>query len=522
MNKGILLFFFFLLIASYNTNAQHTTLKLEPQNKTTARGSTLSEPVKVNLHKNTLSSWGLRIDGVDEPQQLQLRYKIKYDGKSWSALKTLQGDAHLMDTPHKWISGLQFFDIGEPHSHQSAQLQFILPGTTFAEAEFHLIHTPLTGRNTMKPRAESRAECEKPITINRSEWCDGSCPPDPTPQPTHQEFMIVHHSASSNTSDNWAAVVESFYVYHTEGNGWDDIGYNWLIDPNGAIYTGRGDELQGAHFCAQNSGTAGICMIGTYTDVRPTEVALQSLKELLGWKLNKEGLDPLATAYHSASDEVLPRITGHRIDCSTVCPGDVLFNILQSFPTEVKDYMENCGMKSENNIELTAQLTNGASVLLDWEVDSSVSGDWIIYRKAFDEAYEKIATIDGRNRRYIDRSVQYNYRYTYFVAAADMLKSNEDKVFVNISNVMEGITVYPIPTSGKLNINIANEERGAYDFKIVNMRGEEVSGNIYTDDYKKLSPFRSFTLDLSALQSGVYQLYIMKNEKIISRRIVVL
>ena len=121
----------------------------------------------------------------------------------------------------------------------------------------------------------------KPAVVSRTSW---GCPDGQgsgwTPQYTTVTHLIVHHSATANTSSDWAATVRSIWNFHTNDRGWGDVGYNYLIDPNGVIYEGRagGDNVIGAHFSCQNGGTMGVCMLGTFTSVSPTAAALSSLQ----------------------------------------------------------------------------------------------------------------------------------------------------------------------------------------------------------------------------------------------------
>lgn len=184
--------------------------------------------------------------------------------------------------------------------------------------------------------------CPLPDYLDRLGWCpSGNCPPDPTPQPTDVTHLIVHHSAGSNTSSDWAAVVRSYWDLHVNVNGWDDIGYNWLIDPNGVLYEGRGNDLQGAHFCGYNVGTMGVCVMGTYSTVHPTGQAYQKLKELLAWKCCDRDIDPEDFSFHENSGLNLFHISGHRDGCATECPGDSLYNSLPLVRAQVRDYIDN-------------------------------------------------------------------------------------------------------------------------------------------------------------------------------------
>jgi hypothetical protein len=128
-----------------------------------------------------------------------------------------------------------------------------------------------------------------------------------------------------------------------------DIGYNYLIDPNGIIYEGRagGDNVIGAHFSCQNGGTMGVCMLGSFTNVPPTTAALTSLKRILAWKADQRGIDPLASVYHSGTRLTLPTICGHRDGnastntcTTTTCPGGALYALLPDIRNDVHDLLE--------------------------------------------------------------------------------------------------------------------------------------------------------------------------------------
>lgn len=189
-------------------------------------------------------------------------------------------------------------------------------------------------------------DCEAPTIVGRSAWCpNNQCPEDQTPQATSPTHAIIHHSAGSNNITDWAAAVRTIWDLHVNMNGWDDIGYNWLIDPDGHIYAGRAEGLQGAHFCSKNKGTIGICILGTFTNVAPTEAAINSLKALLAWQLFQNDIPPLEEPYHASSATNLRSISGHRDGCSTVCPGDQLYVQLDDIAIDVAGIIDlNCQM----------------------------------------------------------------------------------------------------------------------------------------------------------------------------------
>ena len=175
--------------------------------------------------------------------------------------------------------------------------------------------------------------CDKPVVVPIATWRTGLTPPKEKPVQSVVKHLIVHHAAGSNMNTNFTDVVRNIYVYHTQSNGWNDVGYNFLIAQDGTIFEGRdgqgladGDNVVGAHFCSQNTNTMGICMLGDYMLVQPPQKAIDALAKLMAWKAEKEKIDPLTKTIHAASGKNLFNISSHRDgSCATDCPGDNLY-----------------------------------------------------------------------------------------------------------------------------------------------------------------------------------------------------
>ncbi|WP_372499294.1 peptidoglycan recognition protein family protein [Streptomyces sudanensis] len=161
--------------------------------------------------------------------------------------------------------------------------------------------------------------------------------------------VVVHHTAASNTYTcaEAPAVVRGIYAYHVKQLGWKDIGYNFLVDKCGTVYEGRKGGVDrpvlGAHAYGFNTETTGISVLGTYTDVSPSQAALTSIARVAAWKLGQYGVDPAATTTLTAgaggqsysgrtwvkgAQVSFPVIHGHRDGYNTQCPGNTLYGKL--------------------------------------------------------------------------------------------------------------------------------------------------------------------------------------------------
>lgn len=226
-------------------------------------------------------------------------------------------------------------------------------GNLSGEVVFHLLNAGESRIDTRPYRSSQSAEnCSKPATISQNIWRVGLPAPVQLPEATPVSHIIVHHSATSNTITDYTAAVRNIYLYHTQVNGWNDTGYNFLVAPDGTIFEGRDgrdriedDNVLGAHFCAKNRGTMGICLLGTFTDVAPNQKVMVSLVTLASWKMDKESLNPLNSALHplnTANATLLGVMSGHRDGCSTECPGNTTYALLPQLRMQVKNQLDAC------------------------------------------------------------------------------------------------------------------------------------------------------------------------------------
>lgn len=61
--------------------------------------------------------------------------------------------------------------------------------------------------------------------------------------------------------------------FHMDGQGWADVGYNFLVDRAGNVYEGRGWLTVGAHAAPHNTSHVGVCFIGRDGDATPAAKA---------------------------------------------------------------------------------------------------------------------------------------------------------------------------------------------------------------------------------------------------------
>jgi hypothetical protein len=206
------------------------------------------------------------------------------------------------------------------------------------------LHFVAVGKQPSRARAAQTATTPFPY-VTREEWGASSCVPREAPSYGSVLAVQVHHTVSLNdyTPEEAPQIVLAICRYHRNSNGWNDIGYNALVDKYGTIYEGRAGGLDqaviGAHAQGFNSQTAGIANIGDYTSVGASPEALSATATYIRWKLGVHG-QPLsgavtltsaggsASRYPAGAQVTLERVIGHRDTGKTSCPGDALYDQL--------------------------------------------------------------------------------------------------------------------------------------------------------------------------------------------------
>lgn len=129
--------------------------------------------------------------------------------------------------------------------------------------------------------------------------------------------LVVHHTAGYAPRNENQEIQEMRSIQRQhKANGWDDIGYNYVIMPSGRVYEGRGFNIVGAHTYLHNTGTIGVSFAGNYDVTRPTRAQLIAFKQLRRW-LRKRGAR-------------VTKIRGHKQmpNQATACPGRFLMRSL--------------------------------------------------------------------------------------------------------------------------------------------------------------------------------------------------
>jgi hypothetical protein len=158
------------------------------------------------------------------------------------------------------------------------------------------------------------------------------------------KVQFVHHTAGSNTYTcaQSPAIVRGILYDHTQNRGWDDIGYNFLVDKCGTLFEGRRGGVDraviGAHTYGFNTLSSGVAVLGHHSTTAVPPAVTATVARLAAAKLGQYGLSAAGTSQltEGVSDGKFPlgtvvtfqRISGHRDGVNTECPGDVLYNLL--------------------------------------------------------------------------------------------------------------------------------------------------------------------------------------------------
>ncbi|MFI7273809.1 peptidoglycan recognition protein [Streptomyces sp. NPDC049879] len=198
-----------------------------------------------------------------------------------------------------------------------------------------------------RPRAAERIlppvqqQAPAPAVVTRDSWgADEDLRTEAVTYTGAARAVFIHHTNHPDDYDCADApeMLKSMQADHVTRMGWDDVGYNFVVDKCGTIYEGRGGGYQryvmGAHTTGFNGDSVGIAALGDFLAGESVPDALiTGIAQVAAWKL-RPGADPRghvrmvstndASRVPEGEEADLAVISGHRDIVETHCPGDAL------------------------------------------------------------------------------------------------------------------------------------------------------------------------------------------------------
>lgn len=327
-----------------------------------AAGSTVSPIIQAPIPFNVIfPTWQ-----SSEPagSGLIIAIRTAQDGQPWSDWFTVAPNDDFTPPGATDVTGDMVTVPAVEGRHTRLQYRVQLSGSQPDAPTLHWLrftfidstHGP--GNADVQPIASDAPESgfPKPPVVPRSQWCtDPACNYSDGLEYVSVNHLVVHHTVTSGGPD-WPAIVRAIWYFHTFDRGWGDIGYNYLVDPNGIIYEGHlgGDDVVGTHAGNANHGSMGAALIGDYSNIDPNNSMLNALANLLAWKADQKGIDVFSAsrlpALGACYDPVnnpggtvcwgLPNLMGHRDvfgGLNTQCPGEHMHALLPWLRQQVAD-----------------------------------------------------------------------------------------------------------------------------------------------------------------------------------------
>lgn len=142
----------------------------------------------------------------------------------------------------------------------------------------------------------------------------------------YTDQIVIHHTGNPKDDDLSAKEINQSH----KAQGWECIGYHYVVRKDGIIEEGRPRWAQGAHAYGDNQHTIGIHVCGNFNLDDPTQMQIEATAQLVGWLCEEYGITPDDRG-----------VVGHRDLMATACPGNHLYDILQDIRGKAIWYQHN-------------------------------------------------------------------------------------------------------------------------------------------------------------------------------------
>ncbi|MDQ3615950.1 MAG: FG-GAP-like repeat-containing protein [Actinomycetota bacterium] len=325
----------------------------------------LSAPAPVTGYATVGVTWDEGAIGDDEYIAVSVR---TFEDGDWSAWEAAEYDPEHGPDPwsvesSKIRSGTEPIVVGEVdevqvkattdsgEAPQEMAVVIVDPGETAASAvEQPAIDTAIPGETdgsaslASADTALAAASVSKPRIYSRAQWGADERMRDPgSLRYGTISAGFVHHTVNANgyTAEQVPALLRGIYAYHTQSQGWSDIGYNFLVDRFGRIWEGRYGGVDrpvvGAHTLGYNEYSFAMSAVGNFDIAQPSAAMLDAYGRLFAWKLSLHGVNAASTRQRVGSS-YFEAINGHRDAGQTACPGRYLYAKLPAIRTLARKY----------------------------------------------------------------------------------------------------------------------------------------------------------------------------------------
>jgi hypothetical protein len=298
------------------------------------------------------------------PAVAGLWLRFRSPDRAWSRWASAGDHGHGPDGPSRGGSS-----VGDPVWTGGATAVEVRASRPLSGARLHLVDvsggvgarwaatrsTPATAAGLAMATPILAAGPGQPPIVARRAWAQGMAPPLLSPEYGAVRMAFVHHTENPNgyTPAEVPAMLRAIYAYHRFARGWNDIGYNFVVDRFGRIFEARAggidEPVVGAQAGGYNLASTGVAILGSFMETPISAAARDALEWLLAWKLSLHGLpatgrvtvrvNPAGAPFSKfpANAHVsLARISGHRDADSTDCPGNALYGELPAIRGRVR------------------------------------------------------------------------------------------------------------------------------------------------------------------------------------------
>jgi hypothetical protein len=285
---------------------------------------------------------GLSWRGAGDPA---IAVRAREDGGDWTRWTPAGADGRhgrgLSTSAPVWVGEADWVQYRMSRSVPGLRLHFVNTTGTATAGDRALTSLRKLAHTAVLSAAPAWGAGSQPRIRPRSDWGAEQCPTRGVSY-GRVRAAIVHHTVTANeySRAQVPAAILAVCRFHRNTNGWNDIGYNFVVDRFGQLWEGRAggidEAVVGSQAQGYNSQTTGIANLGEFTSSPQRDVAIGAIARLIAWKLGNHGVPTygktsLTSAggpharYPYGDTHRFERIIGHRDTGRTACPGEQLY-----------------------------------------------------------------------------------------------------------------------------------------------------------------------------------------------------